>query len=200
MAKINKWSLTELVTHGQRFKSLGDFVAQHSNPISGQNGFLIKQGSVDDKAIPATRISRPHFSTAPGDIDAKYVASVFSPKSIVYEILWDMCLNPVVDKSVGIFVGRGRNNTIVLEDQYVSKLQGFFILVKRGNSLRVLYREDEVKTRGKVKRPDEPTAHDTRYGEYTFIPSRSEISMGQSAFTFYSAEDVYNRVLKILKK
>ena len=96
MAKINQSSLTELVEQSRQFRSAGDFVAKHSNPISGQNSFLIKQGSIDTDAIPETRISPPHFSTAPGNVYANDGVSVFAENSDIYEILWEMCLNPVV--------------------------------------------------------------------------------------------------------
>lgn len=214
MAKINQWSLTELVDYSRQFKSAGDFVARHSNPISGQNGFLVLHGNVDDVVknyedkpaieIPATRISTPNFSTAPGDdpdeADTKYVASVFSPSSIVYEILWYMCLNPVVDLSVKISVGRTNKNDIFLENQHVSKHHGDFILAKEKNNFSVFYKDDYSHNGTSLRRADETEEHRIPSDRNILIPSRSEIGIGPFAFTFYSAADVYNRVLRILNR
>ena len=154
--------------------------------------------------LPSTRVSTPRFSTAPGDdqddADTKYVASVFSPKSRVYEILWYMCLNPVVDMSVKISVGRTKNNDVFLENQHVSKHHGDFILVKEKDIFSVFYKDNYSHNGTSLRLAEETVESKICQDRNILVPSRSEIGIGQFTFTLYSAEDIYIRVLRILKK
>lgn len=225
MAKINQCSLVELVEKSQGYKTAVDFVAEHSRPFSGQNSFLILHGNIKDllvsasnnkkaEEIPPTNVSMPKFSTAPGndtdDADTKYIASVFSSSSIVYEILWHMCLHPDVGRSLKISVGRSKNNDIVLMNQHVSKHHGDFILVKEEKSFSFFYTDDFSHNHTFIRPPDIPcpalsdlpedqSKYEIRPGIEVPLAVRSEISIGPFTFTFYSAEDMYNRVLRIIK-
>ncbi len=263
MTFIHKWSLAKLVEHSKEFESAEDFAKYetHWHESTGQNSFLVQQGdikgnvvatTIDKKVrkIPVTRVSLNFSTIGNNDSDKEdttYIASVFSPTSVIYEILWGMCLNPMVDKSWRIFIGRSPTEDPVIKknhaneanlvakvnraakeapatvqdlaftiqlndpDQHISRVQGYFTLVKE-NGFYLLFKDCYAHNPTTMWKPGDPPKKSPAGeqidrphspippGINTLIPSRSELGMGKLKFTVYSAEDMYNRVLRILNK
>ncbi|MBD3361649.1 FHA domain-containing protein [Candidatus Woesearchaeota archaeon] len=169
------------------------FIDEHGSvefPVS--NYFLISHGPVHFPKIFSGNNSEPTMRgslTSQEDVEKLTLKSIFSEGSTVFEFLWKNFWNGDVEKSKNFYVGRIGNNDIVLADKRVSKVQGYFFLKQNivyftDMSSYGTFRNDTQMT-GNVPKP---------------LESRDELRMGPFAFTLYSAEDMFNRLVRILRE
>jgi len=149
------------------------------------NHFFVSHGDIVPKKKNELIYYKTIDSVDKEELEKEHIKSVYSKDSFIFQFCWENLWNDNVKKTEKISVGRSANNDICLPNQSISKSHGCFFL--KNNDL--FYNDDS----------SFGTTIDSKlcHQDYVEVQSKNEFKIGPYKFTLFSANDLYNRVVRI---